>query len=99
MIKKKNIRKVHFIFITLITVEALIVIFSFLFLSDCGSPCDTHSILDPFGKKLPTTGTPCLTVCIWRPGRFFYPPLNILLLTIFVYITFILISKIKYKNT
>jgi len=98
--RKKMSKGIHLIFLTLIILEILLFIFSSTFSTrSCGSPCDTHSLIDPFGYG--SKGKECIAIAMCLPPA--PHPLtfimgDLLILTIFAYVILLMTNKIGLKN-
>jgi len=63
----------------------------------CGSPCDPHSFLNPFGIT-DRARQFCITVCAEdNPLPLFYIAFDITVITIVIYLVFIIIKKVRNK--
>jgi len=90
----------HIIFISIILIEIILVlIFYFPLGNSCGSACDSHSLLNPFGYSSEETGA-CIMVCAYTPHFVFYIITDLFVVTLALYIVFLITEKIpaKIKN-
>ncbi len=95
--KGRNIsKKIHLIFLSLILLEIIFFIISSILLTrDCGSPCDMHSPLNPFGYGHKEE---CVAFAMCLPSAQ-YPLIfiisDLLFFTVLTYIILIIIKKVK----
>ena len=97
-------KKLDKIFLGLIVLEILILIPSLLIKNPCGSPCDTHSLIDPFGwdySRAELYGG-CAAVCVETFYPITYQISDILILTILIYLIVliknIIVRRSKWTN-
>lgn len=89
-------KKINNIFKILFLVE-LGFITLFLILGDkCGYACDPHSLLNPFGT-IPDNTSPiyCVEVCKYTPHTLFYIFADLFIVSILVYLVYIIVRRIK----
>lgn len=90
-------RKIDKTLISLIILEilAVLAILAFIEPLDCGSPCDNHSLLNPFSMGGPAF---CAHVCVPQTiPHVFYPAVDLLILTTLAYIFYLIIGKRNKK--
>ena len=88
-------KKIHIIFITLIILEfaSLLIIDNFYY-NNCGSPCDTKSLMHPFGRE--NSGNLCIAVCVpHAPTPLFFIVSDIFIITVIIYAFYLLFLLIK----
>jgi hypothetical protein len=87
-------KRINLAFLIIIGIELIFVIFFYLFAIPCGSTCDTHSFLNPFGKSSDGLKL-CPLMCVRKPSPLFYPFADLLIITVAIYIAFLLLRRIK----
>ncbi|MEK6875464.1 MAG: hypothetical protein AABX30_02165 [Nanoarchaeota archaeon] len=85
-------KKTGKIFIGLIIIE-LIVFLSlyFVFIDRCASQCSVYRFINPLGIGSPKT---CIQTCITAPNQYSYLAGDVLILTIFIYLIYLLIKSL-----
>jgi len=92
-------KKINFIFPSIILLELILIIIFLLLGNSCGSACDPHGLLNPFGYVLSSgESTECIAVCAYTPYPLFYIVVDLLILTIVIY-SFRLIIKLMRRFT
>lgn len=85
-------KNLHKIFALILIIEIIFLTGSLFFQNNCASPCVEYSLIQPFGEK---TGDFCTEVCVIKPYPATYLLGDLIILTILVYLSLILIKKIK----
>ena len=94
--KKKFMSGTMIFLIWIILIEIIgVILFSFL-TNSCGSACDTHSFLNPFGINNDKNKA-CIAMCVEKPYPIFFWISDLLILTIVIYIIYIA-KNYKIKN-
>ena len=93
-----NIKKSKLIF-SVIFITEMGFIMLFLILGDkCGSACDPHSILNPFGKEnVDKLLYSCPAVCKYTPHPLFYIFADLFIATAVIYLIYFIIRKLQKK--
>ncbi len=79
------------ILITILGFWALLSVVLFRDGESCGSPCDLHTFLNPFG--LGDGPGACITMCVYNPNPLFYPVVDLLIITLVGVFVYWLIKK------
>ena len=86
-------KKIHIALASIIILELILLGVLYLFFQNpCGSPCSIQSLINPFGAGSPKT---CIQVCEETQNFWFYPLADLIILTIIIYISFLIISQMK----
>lgn len=80
-------KKINLIFIAAFIVELIVILVSYYYLANkCGSACDLHSFLNPFGIGQPGF---CIQICAYVPHPLFYIFSDLLIITIVIYLIYL----------
>lgn len=77
--------KIKKIFLLAIASEILFAVILYFSGSSCGSACDHHSLLNPFGWKLSSGFDACIQMCVYTPNPWFYLVSDLAIVTIIGY--------------
>jgi len=90
--------KINKISLGLLSLESIILaVLYFFFQNPCGSPCDTHSLLNPFGI-MPKPPEICAPFCAQTLHPLTYLITDLLIITMVFYTLFFLYHKIKGRR-
>lgn len=91
-----KLHKIEKIILLIFLLEGiLLIVFALFFKNPCGSPCDTHSLLNPFGEGSPEL---CAQVCVPAHHPWFYPTADALIVKIVIYIIYLVIKLIRIEK-
>lgn len=92
-------KKTNRIFLIIIVTEVILSIIFLLWMflpinttGWCGSPCDKTSFLHPF-DFLKSKETVCILICVYKPYPLFYITVDLLVMTLVVYIIYRMMAK------
>ncbi|MDD5022918.1 MAG: hypothetical protein PHU63_01995 [Candidatus ainarchaeum sp.] len=85
--------KIDKVILILLIIGALFTILAYFGGNSCGSACDNHSFLNPFG--IGETPESCITLCVYTPNPYFYILFD---MTVILAIVYCLIIVVRKKN-
>jgi len=86
---------IHKALITTLGVEFVALIVFYNLGNECGSACDPHNILNPFGIIIKTEAMRvCTLQCVYQPHPTFWFALDLLILTVII----LVIKRIRVKQ-
>lgn len=90
------VKNFNSVFLSLLGIEITLFLFFFLYQDNCGSACDTHSFLHPFGyTDLNNPFTICPAACTKIPYPPFYIITDLLIFTAILYSIFLIAKRLK----
>ncbi len=94
-------KKTNLIFLLIILSEVVLSIVFLLLGNPCGSACDPHSLLNPFGYVTPSKdpiAPACHFGCTYTPHPLFYIVADLLILTIIAYGLYLVVKLMRKLN-